>query len=122
MPLPKKMRSLYVFCQQELFPCVEHNYGVLPKRFRKLLVFELVCVEDHLPRPQLRSVGRLRAYRVCLARSFLAKMALNCPTTSGLRERLLSDVQLRTLCGWSWACDVPTAPTFSRAFQEFTAA
>ncbi len=30
---------------------VEQNYGVLPKRFRKLLIwFELVCVEEYLPR------------------------------------------------------------------------
>lgn len=123
MSLTKKIRGFYISCQQELFPCVEQNYGVLPKRFRKLLLlFELVCVEDHLPRPRLRSVGRPLAHRVCLARAFLAKMALNIPTTSGLRERLLSDVLLRSLCGWSRPCDVPSAPTFSRAFQEFATA
>lgn len=122
MSLAKKIRDFYISCQQELFPCVEQNYGVLPKRFRKLLLFELVCVEDHLPRPRLRSVGRPLAHRVCLARAFLAKMALNIPTTSGLRERLLSDVLLRSLCGWSRPCDVPSAPTFSRAFQEFSTA
>ena len=123
MSIIKKIRGFYISCQQELFPCVEQNYGVLPKRFRKLLLMcELVCVEDHLPRPRLRSVGRPLAHRVCLAGSFLAKMALNIPTTSGLRERLLSDVLLRSLCGWSRQCDVPSAATFSRAFQEFATA
>ncbi len=122
MSLTKKIRGFSIFCQQELFPCVEQNHGALPKRFRKLLLFELVCVEDYLPRPRLRSVGRLLAHRVCLARSFLAKIALTIPTTSGLRERLLSDVLLRSLCGWSRSCDVPSAPMFSRAFQEFAAA
>ncbi|MXX57655.1 MAG: transposase [Rhodothermaceae bacterium] len=78
--------------------------------------------KDYLPRPWLRSVGRPLAHRVCLSRSFLAKMALNIPTTSGLRERLLSDVLLRSLCSWSRQCNVPSAPTFSRAFQEFATA
>ena len=119
MPLTKKIRGFYISCHQELFPCVEQNNGVLPKRFRKLLLFELVCAEDYLPRRRLRSVGRPLAHRVCLVRAYLAKMALNIPTTSGLRERLLSDVLLWSLCGWSRPCDVPRAPTFSRAFQEF---
>lgn len=55
MSLPKKMQGLNVSCQHELFPCMEQNCGVVPKRSRKLLlVFELACVEDHLPRPGLR--------------------------------------------------------------------
>ena len=69
-----KMRGLYVFCQRELFPCVDQNYGVVPTRFRKLLfVFELVCVWDHLPCPQLRLVGRTLAHRNCRARSFFGQ-------------------------------------------------
>lgn len=44
------------------------------------------------------------------------------PTTSWLREHLLSDALLRFLCGWSKKCDVPSAPTFFWAFEEFAAA
>ncbi len=111
--LSQKDTLFLYFLPTDLFPCVEQNYGVLLKRFRKLLLlFELVCEWEYLPRSRLRSVGRSLAHRVCLARSFLTKMALNIPMTSGLRERLLSDVLLRSLCGWSRPCDVPSAPTF----------
>lgn len=58
MSLPKKMRGLYISCQPGSFLCVEQNYGLVSKQFRKLLlVIELACVEEHLPRPRLRSVG-----------------------------------------------------------------
>lgn len=40
------------------------------------VVVELVRVEDYLSRLRLRSIRRPLAYWVCLARSFLAKMAL----------------------------------------------
>ena len=82
---------------------------------------EMVEVEHFLPRPMLRAPGRPQAHRASLARSFLAKMVLNIPTTAGLHERLRSDTVLRSLCGWSRSCDVPSASTFSRAFQEFAA-
>ena len=40
-PFQKKIRSFDFSCQQQLFPRAGHNYRVLPKRFRKLLlVFE----------------------------------------------------------------------------------
>jgi len=40
-PSSKKICSFEFSCQQELFPRAEHNYRVLPKGFRKLLlVFE----------------------------------------------------------------------------------
>ena len=123
MSLKNKIRGFYISCQQELFPQVEQHYGSLPKRYRKLLyVFEMVEVENFLPGPALRSPGRPLAHRASLARSFLAKMVLNIPTTSGLHERLLCDKVLRSLCGWSRSCDVPSESTFSRAFQEFAAA
>ncbi len=122
MSLRKKLRGFYISCQQELFPQVEQHYGLLPRRYRTLLyVFEMVEVENFLPRPVLRAPGRPQAHRASLARSFLAKMVLNIPTTAGLHERLLSEKMLRSLCGWSRSCDVPSASTFSRAFQEFAA-
>lgn len=68
MSLPKYIPGFSFSCHQELFPCVQQNNGVLPKRFRKLLVvFELVSAENHLRRPRLRSVGRPLAHLVCLA-------------------------------------------------------
>ncbi len=96
--------------------------GSLPKRYQTLvLVLEMVCVEDHL-RGTVRGRygGRPPAHRVTLARTFIAKMVLNIPTTSGLRERLLMDKVLRSICGWSSDQDVPSESTFSRAFKEFS--
>ena len=49
-------------------------------------------------------------------------MVLNIPTTSGLRERLLSERVLRSLCGWPERSKVPSEATFSRAFKEFSEA
>ena len=98
--LKNKIRGFYISCQQELFPQVEQHYGSLPKRYRKLMcVFEMVVVENFLPCPALRSPGYPLAHRASLARSFLAKMVLNIPTTSGLHERLLCDKVLRSLHG-----------------------
>ena len=46
----------------------------------------------------------------------------NTQTASELRERLLSDQTLRSLCGWSRPSDVPSESRFSRAFKEFSEA
>ena len=43
------MHGIYVSCQQELFPLYGVELWGGPKRFRRLLlVFEMVCLEDHL--------------------------------------------------------------------------
>ncbi len=122
MSLTDKIRRCYITCQQELFPWLETQMGSLPKRYQTLvLVLEMVCVEDHLRgRVRGRYGGRPPAHRVTLARTFIAKMVLNIPTTSGLRERLLMDKVLRSICGWSSDQDVPSESTFSRAFKEFS--
>jgi len=42
--LEKKIRGFYIACQRGLFPWVEEEFGLLPKRYQKLLlVFEMVC-------------------------------------------------------------------------------
>ncbi len=123
MPFTSKIRGFCISCQQELFPQVVQQYGRLPKRYQMLLyVFEMIGVEDFFSRPALRARGRPLAHRASLARSFIAKMVLNIQTTSALRERLLSDQTLRSLCGWSRPRDVPSESTFSRAFKEFSEA
>ncbi len=123
MPIERTLRGFYISCQQELFPEVELQYGSLSRRYKRLLhVFEIVGVHDFLPRPKSGSRGRPLSSRASLARAFLAKMVLNIPTTSGLRERLLSERVLRSLCGWPERSKVPSESTFSRAFKEFAGA
>ena len=119
MSLTDKIRGFYISCQHELFPWLERELGSFPERYKKL-VLEMACVEDHLPRKlDRRCGGRPQVQRTALARSFLAKMVLNISTTSALRERLKLEPTLRSICGWSCEKDVPSASTFSRAFQEF---
>jgi transposase-like protein DUF772/DDE family transposase len=52
-------------------------------------------------------------------RLFLAKSVYGLNTTRQLLERLRTDRQLRSLCGWTSARQIPHESTFSRAFQEF---
>ncbi len=121
MSLKKKIRGFYIRCQQEWFPWLERQFGSLPKRYQKLvMVLEMARVDDHLPHPLPgRYGGRPEAHRASLARSFLAKMVLNLQTTSALRERLLTDSILRSICGWPSDLAVPSESTFSRAFRAF---
>ena len=58
---------------------------------------------------------------VAIACAFVAKAVYNLDTTRQLIERLSSDAQLRRLCGWEQADQVPHESTFSRAFAEFAA-
>lgn len=120
MTLERTLRGFYISCQQEMFPKVEQQYGELFKWSTLLLhVFEMVRVHEFFSPPKSRKRGRPLSSRASLARSFLAKMVLNIPTTSGLRDRLISDQVLRSLCGWPEQRKVPSEATFSRAFQEF---
>jgi hypothetical protein len=63
--------------------------------------------------------GRPPQDRQALATAFLAKAIYGLETTRQVRERLQSDRQLRCLCGWNEAHQVPHESTFSRAFAEF---
>ncbi|MBF0497976.1 MAG: transposase [Deltaproteobacteria bacterium] len=44
------------------------------------------------------------------------------PTTRALIDRLITDNQMRIICGWSSKGSVPSESTFSRAFAEFSEA
>jgi hypothetical protein len=59
--------------------------------------------------------------RVWLLQAFLAKSIYQFPTTAALIEALRSRPTLRRLCGWESASDIPSEPTFSRAFAAFAA-
>jgi hypothetical protein len=50
-------------------------------------------------------------------RAFLARLFFRISTIEGLRNRLLNDPNLRTICGF--LDDIPSAPTFSRRMAEF---
>jgi Transposase DDE domain/Transposase domain (DUF772) len=56
-----------------------------------------------------------------LAVAFVAKSVYGLETTRQLLQRLQSDRQLRCLCAWTSARQIPHEATFWRAFQEFAA-
>ena len=87
---------------------------------RFVTVLEFARVESFLP--HFRSLpGRPVEDRAALARAFIAKAVFDIPTTRALIERLQVDRTLRRLCGWTYAGEIPSEATFSRAFAEFSA-
>ena len=97
------------------------NSGRLAGRYRRFVtVLEFARVESFLP--HFRSLpGRPVEDRAALARAFIAKAVFDIPTTRALIERLQVDRTLRRLCGWTYAGEIPSEATFSRAFAEFSA-
>ena len=106
--------------QYKLFPFLEEEQGPLSSQHKKLIsILELIRIESHLPNLQ-GCVGRPRKQRIALARSFVAKITLKLLYTAQLRDYLLSDKQLRRICGWDNLRAIPSESTFSRAFEEFS--
>jgi hypothetical protein len=106
--------------QTELFPLLESAVGALSKQARLLVA--VVSLEPLARWVRGRAgTGRRPHSRQSLATAFFAKAVYNLPTTRHLIERLHSDTQLRRLCGWDSATQVPGESTFSRAFAEFAA-
>jgi hypothetical protein len=57
--------------------------------------------------------------RTWLAHAFIAKHVYQFPTTSALVAALKARPLLRPLCGWDSPGQIPSEPTFSRAFAVF---
>jgi hypothetical protein len=64
-------------------------------------------------------IGRPSKDRLAIASAFVAKAVYGFSLTRQLLEALQTDVQLRRICGWKEARQVPHESTFSRAFDEF---
>ena len=64
-------------------------------------------------------VGRPSKDRLAIARAFVAKAVYGFSLTRQLLAALGSDAQLRRICGWKEAWQVPHESCFSRAFAEF---
>ena len=103
--------SLFPFLREELPPLTE-------KQQQLVEILEVVKVERFVP-SYFEIKGRPSKDRAALARSFIAKMVYNMPTTEYLIDRLTTDISLRRICGWESRTQVPSASSFSRAFSEF---
>jgi hypothetical protein len=58
---------------------------------------------------------------MAIGRAFVAKAVLGISLTRQLLQRLRGEEQLRSLCGWRKASQVPSESKFSRVFAEFAA-
>jgi hypothetical protein len=104
--------------QRHLFPVMEEEWGPLTEFHRKVMTtLEMAHIEARIRDEYW--FGRPVSNRKALARAFLAKMVCNAPFTKEFRNRILADFILRRVCGWEERDDVPSGPTFSRAFREF---
>jgi hypothetical protein len=108
--------------QTELFPMLESSVGPLSKQGKLLVSVVSMAPLWHWVGGRRAHTGRRPCDRQCLATAFFAKAVYNLTTTRHLIERLHRDSQLRRLCGWDRADQVPAEATFSRAFAEFAAA
>jgi hypothetical protein len=105
--------------QTQMFPVLEEGTGEWNESHRQFVGILSFLQLDRFTEAQC-GPGRPPASRANIARAFVAKAVLCIPLTKGLRERLVSDAVLRSLCGWQHAKDVPQEWTFSRAFKEFS--
>lgn len=112
--------SLFTTIQQHLFPFQQEALGELSEKHKQLIkAAELAAIEKFMRPFDSGPIGRPRHQRQPIVMAFVAKAVWNCPTTRALLDRLACDAQLRRLCGWETAADLPSEATFSRAFDEF---
>lgn len=116
------LASFNVQLQRQLFPMLEEELGpltALDVEFSALLA--LADVGRFARRYAWCGNGAPPHARVWLMQAFLAKSVYQFPTTAALREALAGRPALRRLCGWDRAGELPSEPTFSRAFAAFAA-
>jgi hypothetical protein len=110
--------SMWSGIQSSLFPYLEEVLGPLTEFHRKIAAtLEVVRIEEGISAEYW--FGHPVSNRKALGRAMVAKAVSNAPTTSDFRERILSDTNLRRICGWEERAKVPSEATFSRAFREF---
>ena len=119
LTLSEQLTQFSQLLQRELFPLLEAAVGPLSKPGQLLVAVVSMVPLARWVSQQRAGTGRPACDRLCLATAFFAKAVYNLPSTRHLIERLRSDRQLRRLCGWQRAAQVPTEATFSRAFTEF---
>jgi len=116
----KILSQIWFKVQTALFPFIEDVFGSVSEKEKELIgILELARIEELVAVGVRGYQGRPLEDRRALARAFIVKAVYDIKTTSGLIERLKGSRNLRAICGWEKACEVPSESTFSRAFEEF---
>jgi hypothetical protein len=105
--------------QNELFPVLQEELGELTAPAKRLVAtLEMIPLARFVPSSR-GWIGRPSKDRLAVASAFVAKAVYGFSTTRQLLDALARDAQLRRICGWKEARQVPHESTFSRAFDEF---
>ena len=116
------LATIFHGLQRHLFPALTDELGELSALDQQFCeVIALTDLGRFTDRYEWCGDGRPPCPRVWLAHAFIAKSVYQFPTTAALVEALRARPTLRRLCGWESANDVPSEPTFSRAFAAFAA-
>jgi len=114
-----KLSQAWFHIQTTLFPFLETEVSPLTATEKRLVAaLDLIELDRFIPMTWLTR-GRPSKDRTALARAFVAKPIFHFATTRQLIEHLHSNSNLRRLCGWERPDQIPSEPTFSRAFSEF---
>jgi hypothetical protein len=117
-----RLSSLWNHLNRSLFPELEEVLDPLTEKQRQFVsVCEVMRLDRHMSAFANLRLGAKKLPRIDFAKAFVAKAVYNLPTTLDLIEHLRAAKNLRRLCGWEHASDIPSASTFSRAFGEFAA-
>lgn len=105
--------------QSRLFPALEEEMGELVDSAKRLVAtLGMIPLGRFVPSSR-GWIGRPSKDRLAIARAFVAKAVYGFGTTRQMLEGLQRDAQLRRICGWERASQIPHESTFSRAFDEF---
>jgi hypothetical protein len=120
LTLREQLVQFEYLLQTALFPAVKEATGKLDEKARQLVAtLEMLPLARFVPSSR-GWMGRPSKDRVAIAAAFVAKAVYGLGLTRQLLERLRNDQQLRRICGWEHAHQMPHESTFSRAFAEFS--
>lgn len=112
--------DIWNIIQIQLFPAFEQELDPLSEKEREFIkVVSLLDLPEHTKAYNWQGIGRMRKSRLALAKAFIAKSIYAIETTDALIDYLKGCKNIRRLCGWELPSQVPSPPTFSRAFSEF---
>jgi len=114
------LTTIFHGLQRQLFPALAEELGPLSALDQQFCeVISLTQLGRFTAAYAWCGEGRPPCPRIWLAHAFIAKHVYQFPTTGALIEALKTRPTLRRLCGWESADEIPSEPTFSRAFGEF---
>jgi hypothetical protein len=114
------LTTIFHHLQRQLFPALTDELGPLSALDQPFCeVISLTDLGRFTRRYEWCGNGCPPHQRTWLAHAFIAKHVYQFPTTGALIDALKSRPMLRQLCGWESPGEIPSEPTFSRAFAEF---